>query len=60
MTTGPGAAGLLWLWAVVAELGPGDRPEPESSVPGTGSGPERGHGRRVADELLDGAHAAVP
>jgi hypothetical protein len=23
MSAGPGAAGLLWLWSVVAELGPG-------------------------------------
>ena len=23
MNAGPGAAGLLWLWAVVAEPGPG-------------------------------------
>ena len=30
MNTGPGATGLLWLWAVVAELGPGDSPEPPS------------------------------
>ncbi len=30
MTVGPGAAGLLWLWATVAELGPGDSPEPPS------------------------------
>jgi len=30
MNRGPGAAGLLWLWAVVAELGPGDPPEPPS------------------------------
>jgi hypothetical protein len=28
MTTGPGGAGLLWLWAVVAELGPGGPPDP--------------------------------
>jgi hypothetical protein len=27
--------------------------------PSTGSGPERGHGRRLADELLDSAHAAA-
>src|ERR1700750_2329574 len=27
------------------------------SSPGPGSGPERGRGRRVADELLDSAHA---
>jgi hypothetical protein len=30
MNRGPGAAGLLWLWAVVDELGPGDPPEPPS------------------------------
>jgi hypothetical protein len=30
MSTSPGAAGLLWLWAAVAELGPGD---PQSSRP---------------------------
>ena len=28
MKRGPGAAGLLWLWVTVAELGPGDPPEP--------------------------------
>jgi hypothetical protein len=28
MNPGPGAAGLLWLWATVAELGPGDPAEP--------------------------------
>jgi len=27
MNTGPGAAGLLWLWAMVAELGPSDPAE---------------------------------
>ncbi|HEY2307332.1 MAG TPA: hypothetical protein VGI05_15760 [Streptosporangiaceae bacterium] len=27
---GPGAAGLLWLWSVVAALGPGDPPDPPS------------------------------
>jgi hypothetical protein len=27
---GPGAAGLLWLWSVVAELGPGDPLDPPS------------------------------
>ena len=28
MNASPGAAGLLWLWAVVTELGPGGLPEP--------------------------------
>jgi hypothetical protein len=28
MNTSPGAAGLLWLWAMVTELGPGGPPEP--------------------------------
>ncbi len=28
MNSGPGATGLLWLWATVAGLGPGDPPEP--------------------------------
>ena len=27
MNTGPGAAGLLWLWATVADHGRGDDPE---------------------------------
>ncbi len=27
MSTGSGAAGLLWLWATVADLGHGDDPE---------------------------------
>jgi hypothetical protein len=27
MSTGPAAAGLLWLWATVADLGHGDDPE---------------------------------
>jgi hypothetical protein len=27
MTTGPGAVGLLWLWATVADYGRGDDPE---------------------------------
>jgi hypothetical protein len=30
MSVGPGAMGLLWLWAIVAELGPGEHPEPQS------------------------------
>jgi hypothetical protein len=30
MSTRPGAAGLLWLWGTVAELGPRDPPEPPS------------------------------
>ena len=34
MSTGPGAAGLLWLWATVAELGPGDPPEPPPRAAG--------------------------
>ncbi len=28
MSVGPGAMGLLWLWASVAQLGPGDHPGP--------------------------------
>jgi hypothetical protein len=34
MSTGPGAAGLLWLWATVAELGPGDPPDPPPRAAG--------------------------
>jgi hypothetical protein len=41
MNTDPGAAGLLWLWAVVAELGPGDPPEPQRG-PGGPAGPRQG------------------
>jgi len=28
MNTAPGALGLLWLWATVADLRPGGEPEP--------------------------------
>jgi hypothetical protein len=42
VNTGPGTAGLLWLWAVVAELGPSDPqnppPAPYSMVIMTGVG----------------------
>jgi hypothetical protein len=27
MSTGPGAVGLRWLWATVADLGPGSEPD---------------------------------
>jgi hypothetical protein len=41
MNRGPGAAGLLWLWAVVDGLGPGDPQEPPSRP-----APDREHGFR--------------
>jgi hypothetical protein len=41
MNRGPGAAGLLWLWAVVDERGPGDTIEPSSRPP-----PDRDHDLR--------------
>jgi hypothetical protein len=34
MSAGLGGAGLLWLWSVVAELGPG---APQTLRPGPGS-----------------------
>ena len=33
MSTGPGAVGLLWLWAAVADLGPGRGPEHPAQAP---------------------------
>jgi hypothetical protein len=36
MNPGPGAAGLLWLWATVAEPGPGGHPG--------AAGPQAGQG----------------
>jgi hypothetical protein len=45
MNPGPGAAGLLWLWATVAELVPGDPSEPPPRP-----APDRDHGcQRPAD-----------
>jgi hypothetical protein len=46
MTARPGAAGLLWLWAAVADLGPGsgrDRPpgQQPAGTPGGGSAADR-------------------
>ena len=44
MNTGPGAAGLLWLWAAVADHGRGDDPDlgydpaPPSLTAGSGRG----------------------
>jgi hypothetical protein len=34
MSVGPGAAGLRWLWAVVAELGPGESADEGEGCPG--------------------------
>jgi hypothetical protein len=45
MTTGLGAAGLLWLWAVVAELGPAEPPGPPSRP---GSNRDREDEKRLA------------
>ena len=40
MSTGPGAAGLLWLWAAVADLGPGGEPEQPPRYSGVTETPE--------------------
>jgi len=47
MTAAPGAAGLLWLWATTAGLGPGE-PEHPAQVPGAAETHETSDVRTLA------------